>query len=160
YQLHTTIDNLHRFLNGDSLLEFNSFSQKLTSLNDQYNKEARIKYGHTEQYKEYEANLASMNEEELQNFNKNITHRVESIYQNLANWSDDSPDSDRIQREIVKLHNCFNKTMSCSLDLFLYIAEQFVADNRFQNYFIKFGYNELPTFIYKAVQYYCQEKST
>lgn len=82
------------------------------------------------------------------------TVRSDKIYRDLISREDKRA---YFRENVLKP---FNKTMSCSLNLFLYIAEQFVTDNRFQNYFIKFGYNELPTFIYKAVQYYCREKST
>lgn len=148
-KLEETLMNVKKVLNNEYVEIFDN--EIIKNLDEQYAKEAEILYGDTAEYNYFNSNKA--------NFDKTLEVEMENIYITLAVNIDKNPADEIVQKEISNLYSYMKKIMNCSLEVFGYICQGYVADPRFRSYFNKYGQEKLPEFILEASKVYIENNS-
>lgn len=156
-----TIKTLNAFLSGKNLLEIESYQSNVQPLNQQYQKEAEIRYGETQSYQTYKNRRNQLNKKERQRLDEKINASMTKIFHNIAKAQQQGYTINDmvVQTEIECLYDCLNRLMECSTELFQCIARQYVEDQRFHHYFDQFQGENLPVFIYDSVYCFCVNKA-
>lgn len=156
-RLKTIINALDDYLAGEELFNLNIFNDStVIPLQEQYNREAKIVYGETEKYKEYEKNIEKLSEDEKVNLNIEFKNNMESLFKELAGYINDSPSSHKVQNLVLKWKGYLEKYMTCDTDILRCIASTYKYDNRFKKYLNQFSDKDLSDFLYKSIIFHCE----
>lgn len=155
-RLGTIIDALEEYISGKEIVNLNIFnSSPILPLQEQYSREAKIVYGETEKYKEYEKNLEKFSDQEKENLSYEFASNMEKVFKKLANQIHNLPSSNQVQELIVEWKSYLEQNMSCDTEILKCIANTYKSDQRWKNYFNQFSDKDLREFVYQAIMYYC-----
>lgn len=157
-RLGTIINALEDYISGEEIFNLNIFNNSTTlPLQEQYNREAKILYGKTEKYKEYERKLEKLSDHEKTNLYYEFANNMEKVFKKLAIHINESPSSNEVQQLIVEWKSHLEQYIVCDTGILECIANTYKFDNRFKNYLNKFSDNDLSEFLYQAIMCYCQK---
>ena len=152
------INALEDYLSGEELFNLNIFSHStVLPLQEQYDREAKILYGETEKFKEYEKNLEKLTDDEKADLYYEFEKNMEKVFKELATYINESPSSIEVQKLIVEWKTHLEKYMVCDIDILECIANTYKSDNRFKKYINQFSDKDLSDFLYQAILCYCQK---
>ncbi len=154
--LENMMSNLERYLSGENMFDLDTFEgTKAFSLKEQYKLEAKIAYGETEKYKEYEKMLNQLTIEEKERLFTTFNENMKELFKLFAEHMKESPDSDMVQSIVKQWEDTFQGLFVCDDEILRCVANTYKFDNRFKNYINQYGDGDLSDFIYKAIIYYC-----
>ena len=106
--------------------------------NNNYQTEARKRYGETAAYKEYEQKTANYNKEKMQNINDGLM----AIFSKFAacKQSCNTVDSNEAQALVKELQEYITQNYyTCTNEILAGLGKMYVADERFKNNIDKYG---------------------
>lgn len=157
-RLGTIITALEDYVSGKDIFNLSIFNNSpILPLQEQYSREAKIIYGETERYKEYEKNLEKLSDNEKANLSYEFANNMEKVFKKIAKQIHNSPSSDDVQNLIVEWKSYLEQYMTCDTEILECIANTYKSDNRFKNYLNQFSDEDLSDFLYQAIMYYCQK---
>lgn len=117
---------------------------------DEYKREAKKRWGHTDAYKQSEDRTKHWTKDDY----KQLTENGKKFTQELADTMDKGFDSPEFQALIEKHYKGIETFFDCSSEVYRSIAESYVSDPRFKAFYNKFKPG-LAEFMQKAINYYC-----
>lgn len=157
-RLGTIIIALEDYVSGKDIFNLNIFNNSpILPLEEQYNREAKIIYGETKKYKEYEKNLEKLSDNEKANLSYEFENNMEKVFKKIAKQIHNSPSSDDVQKLIVEWKSYLEQYMTCDKEILKCIANTYKSDSRFKNYINQFSDKDLSDFVYQAIMCYCQK---
>lgn len=147
---------LEEFVAGTDVYHLGIFKDSaILPLPEQYDREARWRYGETEAYQSFEKK-----QQELAPIEKEHRwHHMERVFRNIAACMHLSPDAAEVQQLVAEWRGTLDQSMPCDVHLLTCIANTYQADARFKQYFNQFSeQGDLAAFMHEAVMYYVQEK--
>lgn len=157
-RLGTIIIALEDYVSGKDIFNLNIFNNSpILPLEEQYNREAKIIYGETKKYKEYEKNLEKLSDNEKANLSYEFENNMEKVFLKIAKQIHNSPSSDDVQKLIVEWKSYLEQYMTCDKEILKCIANTYKSDSRFKNYINQFSDEDLSDFVYQAIMCYCQK---
>lgn len=154
-RLGTIIHAVEDYISGKDIFNLNIFKNStVLPLQEQYNREAKIVYGDTEKYREYEKNLEKLSDAEKEVFKDEFAQNMENIFKKLASRINEVPSSNEIQELIEEWKSYLEKSMVCDREILECIAHTYKSDNRFKKYINQFSDKDLSSFIYEAIMHY------
>lgn len=156
-RLTTIINSLGDYVAGKDISNLNIFNNSpFLPLQEQYDREAKITYGQTEKYKEFEKNLEKLSHDEKTDLYNEFSNSMENVFKKLAKHIQSLPSSHEVQELIEEWKSLLEKSMTCDKEILECIADNYKNDNRFKNYLNQFSNEDLSDFIYQAIMYYCK----
>jgi DNA-binding transcriptional MerR regulator len=157
HRLGTIIRALEDYVSGKEIFNLNIFNNSpILPLQEQYSREAKIVYGETEEYKEYEKNLEKLSDKEKENLSYEFANNMEKVFKKLAKQIHTPPSSDEVQKLIAEWKSYLEQNMTCDTEILECIADTYKSDKRWKNYFNQFCDDDLTEFVYQAIMYYCK----
>jgi DNA-binding transcriptional MerR regulator len=157
-RLGTIINALQDYLSGEEIFNLNIFKNStVIPLQEQYNREAKILYGETEKYKEYESKLEKLSEDEKTKGYNEFKNNTEKVFKKLAMNINEPPSSNEVQQLIIEWKSNLEQYITCDTEILECIANTYKSDNRFKSYINQFSNEDLSNFIYQAIMYYCKK---
>lgn len=134
-------------LKGDENMNLSAFDKTEV---ESYIKEAKQKWGLTEEYKEFEKKQSD--------FCKN-TDEFMHIFAEIGAAKHLAPESDEVQKLIEKLQNFITENYyTCTKDTLLWLGRMYTCDERFKNNIDKAGGSGTADFCEKAIKAFCRKK--
>ncbi len=156
-RLGTIIHAVEDYISGKDIFNLNIFKNStVLPLQEQYNREAKIVYGDTEKYREYEKNLEKLSDAEKEVFKDEFAQNMENIFKKLASRINEVPSSSEIQELMEEWKSYLEKSMVCDREILECIAHTYKNDNRFKKYINQFSDKDLSSFIYEAIMHYAK----
>jgi DNA-binding transcriptional MerR regulator len=156
-RLGAVISALEDYVSGKEIFNLNIFNNSpILPLQEQYSREAKIVYGETEKYKEYEKNLEKLSDKEKENLSYDFAYNMEKVFKKLAKEILTPPSSDEVQKLIAEWKSYLDQTMTCDTEILKCIANTYKSDKRWKNYFNQFSDEDLSEFVYQSIMYYCK----
>ncbi|MCY6992089.1 MerR family transcriptional regulator, partial [Staphylococcus argensis] len=141
--------HLTEFLEGEALINLDIFNQPLQ---DQYAKEAEIKYGETPAYQSYQARTASQSNEDF----KEVQHRMDAVFEKFNTLAEQQAPLNETQSIVVEWKKVMRENADFSDEVLVMIAQGYEQNPRFKDYFKKFGNSNLPSYIAKHVTHHLE----
>ncbi|MBK1812006.1 MerR family transcriptional regulator [Clostridium sp. YIM B02505] len=158
-RLVTVINALEDYVSGADIFNLNIFNNSpILPLQEQYKNEAKVVYGETKKYKEYEKNLEKLSAEEKEKLSYEFASNMEKVFKKLSNQIHNQPSSDEVQKLIAEWKSYLEQTMTCDTEILKCIAINYKSDKRWKNYFAQFTDEDLSDFVYNAIMYYCNAR--
>lgn len=154
-ELEKTREQLNRFLEGTPMENLDLYE---IPLSEQYQKEAEIRYGNTDSYKEYENRQKKMSETERKEQYKNMEENLNMVFTEFADVMDLEIESEEVEIAVENWKKVMLDVTNFTDEVLVGIAMGYEGDERFKKYFEKYGKENITEFIYKAVKYYLQDK--
>lgn len=150
-----TIDMTMNTLKGGEKIMNNNNTTIADTQNqiDEYKREAKKRWGHTDAYKQSEDRTKHWTKDDY----KRLTENGKKFTQELADTMDKGFDSAEFQALIGKHYEGIGTFYDCSLEMYRSIAEGYVSDTRFKAFYDKFRPG-LAEFMQKAINYYCDHQ--
>ncbi len=147
-----TIDiTMNRLKGGENIMNNNNTSITNTQAQiEEYKKEAKKRWGHTDAYKQSEERTKHWTKDDY----KRLTEDGKKFTQTLADAMDKGFDSQEFQALVAKHYEGIGTFYECSLEMYKSIAESYVSDSRFKSFYDNFRPG-LAEFMRKAINYYC-----
>ncbi len=145
---------LEEFVAGKDVYHLGIFHDSaILPLPEQYDREARWRYGETEAYQSYDKKLQELSSTEKER----RWHHMEGVFRKIAACMHLTPDAAEVQPLVDEWRGILEQSMSCDAHLLTCIANTYQADARFKQYFNRFSeQGDLAAFMYEAVIYYVQ----
>lgn len=157
-KLETIIEQLDEYVDGTDIVHLNMFGDSpILSIQEQYDSEAKLVYGDTEKYQEFETNVNRLSAEEQQQAYQQFSLNMEKLFRKLAQHQDKSPASVEVQKYVQEWKSCLETFMVCDAEILTCIAEVYVTDRRYSGYFAQFGDEDLLFFLYEAIMVFVKE---
>ncbi len=157
-KLTTVIEQLDHYIEGTDIQKLNIFDDSSTfSIKDQYDTEAKLVYGDTEKYQEFQANLEHLSDSDKKEAYTQFSADVEHIFHRIAQHQQLSPSSNEVQDLIGQWSRVLGRFMVCDEAILLCIAETYVTDERFVRYFDQFGEEGYLDFLHRSIVYFVKE---
>ncbi len=145
-------------IEGTDIQKLNIFDDSSTfSIKDQYDTEAKLVYGDTEKYQEFQANLEDLSDSDKKEAYTQFSADVEHIFHRIAQHQQLSPSSNEVQDLIGQWSRVLGRFMVCDEAILLCIAETYVTDERFFRYFDQFGEEGYLDFLHRSIVYFVKE---
>ncbi|MEG0772006.1 MerR family transcriptional regulator [Clostridium sp.] len=158
HRLGAIINSVKDYISGKELFNLNIFSNStVLPLQEQYDREAKIVYGETEKYKEFERKIEKLSQDEKTDLYDEFGNNMDKIFKKLAVHINDSPSSSGVQALILEWKSQLEKYIVCDTEILECIADNYKSDNRFISYFNQFSDKDLSNFLYEAIMYYCKK---
>ncbi len=155
-KLDTMMSNLERFVSGEAIFDLEIPEDKsVLPLKEQYKREAKVTYGETKKYKEYEQNMSRLTGEEKDILFATFEEGMKKTFILLDRHIKESPDSDKVQSIIKRWVEHFHEFFVCDNEILKCIANTYRFDSRFKKYINQFSSEDLSDFVYRAVMFYC-----
>jgi DNA-binding transcriptional MerR regulator len=152
------IKALEDYISGEELFNLNIFNNStVLPLQEQYDREAKMVYGETEKYKEYERKLEKLSDDEKADLYYEFGNNMEKVFASLATHIKESPSANEVQKLVAEWKSYLEKYMACDADILECIANTYKSDNRFKKYINQFSDKDLSDFLYQAIMCYCQK---
>ena len=156
-RLGAIISALEDYVSGKDILKLNIFNNSpILPLQEQYSREAKMVFGETEKYKEYEKNIEKLSDKEKENLYYEFANNMEKVFKKLAEQIHKLPSSKDIQKLIVEWKSYLEQNMTCDTEILKCIANTYKSDKRWKNYINQFSDEDLSEFVYQAIMYYCK----
>lgn len=158
-KLETIINQLDEYVKGTDLYHLNLFQDSpIHTIQEQYELEAKLIYGDTEKFREYEQNAKKLSETGTERANEQFSENMERVFRELAKHKEKSPDSAEVQKLISIWSSNLEQFMVCDAQILICIAEVYTTDSRYINYFKQFGGEDYLEFLNKSIVYYVRNK--
>lgn len=132
---------------------YNGFSKEEL---EAWNKEAKERWGHTDQYKQSVGKYESLSKEEKLKLKKNGDALMEEIVANM----DKAPESPEVQALVQRHYDSLKFFYEPNLEMYRGLADMYVGyqgDTRFRAYFEKYD-QRLPEFMRDAIYAFCDRQ--
>jgi DNA-binding transcriptional MerR regulator len=157
-RLKEIINAVEVYLSGEELFNLSIFkNSEVLELKEQYDREAKLIYGETEKYKEYERNIANIPDAEKDAVYNEFQNNIEAVFKKLSLHINEKPSSNNVQKIIEEWKSHMEKFMVCDKEILECIANNYKFDNRFKKYINQFSDEDLSDFIYRAILEYCNK---
>ncbi|MFS0870891.1 MerR family transcriptional regulator [Paenibacillus xylanilyticus] len=157
-KLETIIDQLDEYVDGTDIVYLNMFDDSpILSIQEQYESEAKLVYGDTDKYRDFEANVNQLSAEEQQQAYQRFSVKMEQVFSELAKHQDSSPASVKVQHLIREWKICLETFMVCDAEILTCIAEVYTTDRRYAGYFAQFGDEDFLRFLYEAIMVFIKD---
>ncbi len=134
---------------GDHVMNFTAYDK---SELDDYQKEAKSRWGKTAAYKEFE-------EQNSKNDFSMISLEMTKIMEGFGKLKDIPAEDRRVQTQVKVLQDYISDNFyTCTQDILAGLGEMYVQDDRFKKNIDKAGGTGTASFIRSAISYYCQYK--
>ena len=140
--------NHEKNMNDEEL--YDSFTKEKM---DQYTKEAKERWGHTEAYKQSQERVKKLTKEDFARIKKEGDELMKELVKNM----DKSPESKEVQKLIAQHYNNLRTFYEPNLKLYRGLANMYVDDPRFRAYYEKYAVG-LAEFMKEAIIVYCDER--
>lgn len=155
HRLNTIINALEEYMSGKDVLDLNIFNNSsVLPMQEQYDREAKMVYGDTKYYKEYEQSLENLSAAEKEKSYHEFEDNMTAIFKNMAANIHTPPSSENVQQLIAEWKGCLEKHMTCDSEILKCIADTYRTDSRFKNYINQFSSEDLSEFMYQAIMHY------
>lgn len=156
-RLGAIISALEDYVSGEEIFNLHIFNNSpILPLQEQYSREAKIVFGETQEYKEYEKNMEKLSVKEKEKLYYEFGNKMEEVFKKFAEQIHKLPSSRDIQNLIVEWKSCLERTMTCDTEILECIANTYKSDKRWKNYINQFSNEDLSEFVYQAIMYYCK----
>ncbi|MBP2243185.1 DNA-binding transcriptional MerR regulator [Cytobacillus eiseniae] len=156
-RLGAIITALEDYVSGKDIFKLDIFnSSPILPLQEQYTREAKMVFGETDKYKEYEKNIEKLSDKEKENLYDEFGNNMEKIFKKLAEQIHKLPSSKDIQKLIVEWKSYLEQTMTCDTEILKCIAYTYKSDKRWKDYINQFSDGDLSEFVYQAIMHYCK----
>lgn len=157
-KLTTVIEQLDHYIEGTDIQKLNIFDDSSTfSIEDQYDTEAKLVYGATKKYQEFQANLEHLSDSAKKEKYTQFSADIEHIFHRIAQYEQLSPSANEVQDLISQWSRMLGRFMVCDGAILLCIAETYMTDERFVRYFDRFGEKGYLDFLYRSIVYFVKE---
>ena len=100
-RLKEIINAVDDYLSGEELFNLSIFkNSEVLELKEQYYREAKLVYGETEKYKEYERNIAKIPDSKKDVLYDEFQKNTEKIFKKLSQYINEAPSSNKVQKLI------------------------------------------------------------
>lgn len=148
--------NLKRYLSGDDLLDLDLFEHTAVyPIKEQYKREAKLVYGDTDKFREYERNISRLTNEEKEKLFAAFDDQMKKIFRLFASHEKESPASETVLLIVKQMVDSFQGFFVCDHEILRCIANTYKFDSRFKKYINQFSDEDLSDFMYKAITAYC-----
>lgn len=143
---------LNDFVAGKDVYQLGIFKDSaVLPLPEQYDREARWRYGETEAYQAFERKLEETSPIEKE---RRWQH-MELVFRKIAACMHLSPDAAEVQQLVAEWRETLDQSMPCDAHLLTCIANTYQSDARFQQYFRQYSeQGNLAAFMHEAVMHY------
>lgn len=122
--------------------------------NDQYNNEAKAKWGNTKQYEEYEQKIKNKSKEEFEKINNNLMN----IFRELGALKELSIESKEVQEKIGLLQEFITiNYYNCTNEILKGLGQMYINDERFKKNIDQAGGAGTAEFVNNAILVYCSK---
>lgn len=120
--------------------------------NNQYDNEAKAKWGNTKQYKEYEQKIKNKSEEEFEKINNNLMN----IFRELGALKELPIESKEVQEKIGLLQEFITiNYYNCTNEILKGLGQMYINDERFKKNIDQAGGAGTAEFVNNAILVYC-----
>lgn len=120
-------------------------------LHNLYEQEAKERWGNTDAYKQSQEKVKNMSKEDWERIGKENDDLLKELVANMQ----ESPSSPKIQSLIGRHYNNLRNFYEPNLEMYRGLAEMYVSDARFGEFFAKYHKNLAP-FMREAMLEYCK----
>ena len=118
--------------------------------NDDYAKEAKERWGHTEQYKQSMERIEKLTKDDLQRLSKETDVLLREIVAKMVSGAANP----EVQALIAKHYANLRAFYEPNITLYRGLADMYVADDRFAAFYKKY-HPDLPQFMHDAMIVFC-----
>ncbi|MCX6739376.1 MAG: TipAS antibiotic-recognition domain-containing protein [Candidatus Parcubacteria bacterium] len=119
---------------------------------NQYEEEAREKWGDTEAYKQLQERVKKMSKEELAQAAADADKTIAEIAEYMKEG--ETPESEKVQALIARHYHHLRTFYEPNLQIYRGLADMYVSDERFRSHYEKMG-KGLAEFLQSAMIAYC-----
>ncbi|UHA73248.1 MerR family transcriptional regulator [Paenibacillus sp. 481] len=157
-RLESIIAALDEYVSGKDIYNLHIFSDSsILPLQEQYAHEAKLIYGETGQYKQFEEKLGAIPPSEKANYFSTFEQNMENVFRKVATCMNQSPASDEVQQFITEWKRVLEQSVRCDAEMLTCIANTYKYDHRFNNYINQFSNEDLAAFLYDAITHYINQ---
>lgn len=136
----------------DHMLNFESFDTKEI---DDYAKEVKARWGHTESYRQFMTKSGSAAENAVSQ--EILTRQMFDIFAEFGALTAQSPDTSKAQSLVRKLQDFISQHYyQCSDEILKSLGKMYVCDARFTKNIDKAGGEGTAAFVHEAIEVYCR----
>lgn len=136
----------------DHMLNFESFDKKEI---DDYAKEVKARWGHTESYRQFMEKSGSAAENAVSQ--EILTRQMFDIFAEFGALTSQPPGTPEVQALVKKLQDFISRHYyQCSDEILKSLGEMYVCDPRFTKNIDKAGGKGTAEFVKEAIEFYCR----
>lgn len=151
-KLEATIRQLDNYVDGTDITQLELFSDSpIQSIQTQYESEAKLIYGETQRFQEYEANTAKLSAVEKEQAYQQFGADLEKVFQKLAAHQSFPPDAKEVQEVVQQWASALSRFMTCDAEILRRIAPVYTTDSRYITYFRQFGDESFLHFLVESI---------
>ena len=150
------LENLIAFARGIKLMGVNNldFSAFDTSKIDEYAMQAKVTYGKTESYKEYEKKIQGKTQEEL----SKTWQQMMQFFVEFGTMLEEKPETEKVQKQVKKLRDFINDNFyTCTNEIFLSLGKMYSGGGSFTENIDRAGGKGTGEFVAKAIELFCEK---
>ena len=145
------LENLINFARGIKAIgvKYMDFSAFDTSKIDEYAMQAKVTYGNTEYYKEYEEKNKGKTKEDMQVLNQDLLQ----LFVDFGQMKDEDASSDKVQEQVKKLRDFINDNFyTCDNKILQCLGKMYSGGGSITENIDKAGGPGTAEFVYKAIE--------
>lgn len=149
------LENLILFAKGVKLLgvDYMNFSAFDTKKIDEYAKQAKESWGHTNEFKEFEEKQKNRSTEET----KTVNQQLMMIFAEFGKVKTENHDAEVVQALVKKLQNYISDNFyRCSNEILSGLGKMYAGGGDFTKNIDEFAGEGTAVFVNKAIEYYCK----
>ncbi|MGJ8387776.1 MerR family transcriptional regulator [Streptococcus agalactiae] len=149
------LENLILFAKGVKLLgvDYMNFSAFDTKKIDEYAKQAKESWGHTNEFKEFEEKQKNRSTEET----KTVNQQLMMIFAEFGKVKSENHDAEVVQALVKKLQNYISDNFyRCSNEILSGLGKMYAGGGDFTKNIDEFEGEGTAVFVNKAIEYYCK----
>lgn len=149
------LENLILFAKGVKLLgvDYMNFSAFDTKKIDEYAKQAKESWGHTNEFKEFEEKQKNRSTEET----KTVNQQLMMIFAEFGKVKSENYDAEVVQALVKKLQNYISDNFyRCSNEILSGLGKMYAGGGDFTKNIDEFAGEGTAVFVNKAIEYYCK----
>lgn len=149
------LENLILFAKGVKLLgvDYMNFSAFDTKKIDEYAKQAKESWGHTNEFKEFEEKQKNRSAEET----KTVNQQLMMIFAEFGKVKSENHDAEVVQALVKKLQNYISDNFyRCSNEILSGLGKMYAGGGDFTKNIDGFAGEGTAVFVNKAIEYYCK----
>lgn len=149
------LENLILFAKGVKLLgvDYMNFSAFDTKKIDEYAKQAKESWGHTNKFKEFEEKQKNRSTEET----KTVNQQLMMIFAEFGKVKSENHDAEVVQALVKKLQNYISDNFyRCSNEILSGLGKMYAGGGYFTKNIDEFAGEGTAVFVNKAIEYYCK----
>lgn len=149
------LENLILFAKGVKLLgvDYMNFSAFDTKKIDEYAKQAKESWGHTNEFKEFEEKQKNRSTEET----KTVNQQLMMIFAEFGKVKSENHDAEVVQALVKKLQNYISDNFyRCSNEILSGLGKMYAGGGDFTKNIDEFAGEGTAVFVNKAIEYYCK----